>query len=110
MNLSLQTHCFFSSSDYTAPKHTEQFLGGSLCMCVCVSVCVCETERGVCYLCTARVQVCVSVSETGTDSRSGRASCLRVHASQPLLCFGFLPGKYEIGRLLCPLGLNNESH
>lgn len=71
--------------------------------------CVCETGRGVCYLCTACVQVSVSVRETGTDSKSDRALCLRVYMSKLLLCVGFHPGKYEIGLLLCPSGFNNES-
>lgn len=59
----------------------------------------------MCYLCTACVQVSVSVRETGTDSKSDRALCLRVYMSKLLLCVGFHPGKYEIGLLLCPSGL-----
>lgn len=61
MNLSLQTHCFFSSSDYTAPKHTEQFLGGALYMCVCVSVCVKQGEE--CVTCALPVCKCLWVWE-----------------------------------------------
>ena len=41
MNLSLQTHCFFSSSDYTPPKYAQQFLDGSLY--TCVYRCACKT-------------------------------------------------------------------
>lgn len=92
MNLSLQTHFFFCSSDYTARNTLNNFwIGLSTCV---LSTCAQGGETGeVCCLCIACVHVSMRVRKTETESESDRALCLSVYVSRLIQVLSFCPMK-----------------